>query len=155
MVKHKFVSGTLLIATGLAAVLGARQHDLGSLARMGPGYFPMLLGWVLAIIGVLIVVTPDTADEIAADSDGKTVLQRVRPHARAWLAAILGMTAFIVLGIYGGLVPATFALVFISAIGDPKNSITTCLLLSVLVVIFAVAVFHFGMQMQFPLFRWG
>ena len=60
----------------------------------------------------------------------------------------------IILGTYGGLVPATFSLVFISALGDHNNSVKQSFWLAVGVTAFTVAVFHYGMQMQFPLFTW-
>jgi high-affinity Fe2+/Pb2+ permease len=63
--------------------------------------------------------------------------------------------AFIVLGEYGGLVPATFAIVFISALGDRNNSLKQAFWLSAGMVVIAVVIFWWALQMQFDLFRWG
>lgn len=155
MHKQKYYSAGLMVLIGGATVLGSLGYNIGTLARMGPGYFPLLLGAVLLLIGVLIAVTPDSPDEIRADQDHEPFIQVVRRHFRPWCAAVGGVIAFIVFGKYGGLAPATFALIFIAALGDPDNSLKACFWLAVGVVGFAIAAFHYGLQLQFPLFSWG
>jgi hypothetical protein len=61
----------------------------------------------------------------------------------------------VVLGQYGGLLPATFAVVFISALGDRQNTVKGAFLLSIVMCAVCVAVFWYGLQVQFPLFQWG
>ncbi|MCJ9713295.1 tripartite tricarboxylate transporter TctB family protein, partial [Bordetella hinzii] len=51
--------------------------------------------------------------------------------------------------------PATFAIVFISALGDRTNTLKQALLLSVSMCVIAVVVFWWALQLQLPLFRWG
>ena len=68
---------------------------------------------------------------------------------------LLISVAFIVLGKYGGLLPATFAITFISALGDRQNTIVKALILSLAMVAIALVVFWWALQMQFPLIRWG
>ena len=65
------------------------------------------------------------------------------------------MGVFVLLGAYGGLVPATFASVFIAAMGDRKNTWKSAALLGVVMVVFGVIVFHYGLRVQLPLFAWG
>jgi hypothetical protein len=48
-----FWSGVIFILFGLAAVVIARDYTMGSAGRMGPGYFPTILGWMLAAIGAV------------------------------------------------------------------------------------------------------
>ncbi|SNR61563.1 tripartite tricarboxylate transporter TctB family protein [Paracoccus sediminis] len=48
-----FWAGALYLALGLATVILARGLTLGSAARMGPGYFPTVLGGLLAVIGLV------------------------------------------------------------------------------------------------------
>lgn len=155
MLKHKYLSGGLLALIGLGTAVASLEYETGSLARMGPGYFPLLLGAAMVALGLLIAVTPDSPDEVLADSHDRSLADIVRPHLRPWGAIVAGMVLFIVLGRWGGLVPATFALVFVSALGDHNNSVKACFWLAVGVAAFAVAVFHYGMQLQFPLFTWG
>jgi hypothetical protein len=49
-------------------------------------------------------------------------------------------------------VPATFAIVFISALGDKMNTLKSAAILGAGVVVVAVVVFWWALQMQIPLF---
>src|SRR5262245_27592925 len=51
-----FWSGIMFLAFAAVALWAARGYSLGSAGRMGPGYFPMLLGGVLALLGFILVV---------------------------------------------------------------------------------------------------
>ncbi len=142
-----YYGGALMILIGLAAVYVGSHYRLGTLARMGPGYFPTAVGAILAAIGVAIALSArPSADEAAAHPAFDW---------RAWGGIIGGTVAFIVLGEYGGLVPATFAIVFISAMGDRNNTLKQAFWLAAGMVAIAVAVFWWALQMQFDLFRWG
>ncbi len=54
--QKDFAAGLLFAAIGTAFALGAREYSMGTSARMGPGYFPLMLGIILAIIGVVLAV---------------------------------------------------------------------------------------------------
>lgn len=155
MHKHKYYSAGLMLFIGVGTALGSLQYDRGTLDRMGPGYFPLLLGILLAFIGILIAVTPDSTDEKHADAQPEAFGAIVRRRLRPWSAIVGSIIAFIVIGTFGGLVPATFVLIFVAALGDPKNSLKASFWLAVGVTVFAIAVFHYGLQLQFPLFSWG
>ena len=63
-----FASGLMFMGVGVAFAWGATTYNVGTGARMGPGYFPLLLGILLAIIGLVItfnclLYTSDAADE--------------------------------------------------------------------------------------------
>ncbi len=142
-----YYGGALMIFIGLAAVYAGTRYQLGTLARMGPGFFPTAVGAILAAIGLVIALSARPAvDEPAAQPAFDW---------RAWSGIIGGTVAFIVLGEYGGLVPATFAIVFISAMGDRNNSLKQAFWLAAGMVAIAVVVFWWALQMQFDLFRWG
>jgi len=154
MRRHKYYSAGFILLIGAATAAGSLQYQMGTLARMGPGYFPLLLGGLLVAIGLLMAVTPDSPDEVRADSEQEPFAVIIRRHLRPWSAVVGGMLAFIVLGKHGGLVPATFTLIFVAALGDRSNSLKACFWLAVGVVAFAVIAFHYGLRMQFPLFTW-
>ena len=65
------------------------------------------------------------------------------------------MVSFVVIGVYGGLVPASFALVFVSALGDRRNTLKQAFLLAVGMVVIAIVIFRWALQLQLPLFTWG
>jgi len=51
-----FWSGVIFLAAGLASVGIARNYAMGTAVRMGPGYFPTMLGGLLAFIGLILIV---------------------------------------------------------------------------------------------------
>jgi len=50
-----FWAGVMFCGFAAVAILAARGYSLGSAGRMGPGYFPLLLGLVLAGLGLLLI----------------------------------------------------------------------------------------------------
>ena len=60
-----FFSGVMFTAVGASFAIGATTYNIGDGARMGPGYFPLMLGILLSILGLLIVfqaLVVETAD---------------------------------------------------------------------------------------------
>ena len=53
--QKDFFAGLLFLALGVAFAWGATTYNVGTGARMGPGYFPLMLGVVLAIMGAVEV----------------------------------------------------------------------------------------------------
>lgn len=143
-----FLGGLLVLVLGIGTAVQASSYDIGSLRRMGPGFFPLALGVILMVTGLLIIASSRTAGVDA----GATPL---RPEWRGWLCICAGIAAFVLLGRHGGLVPATFAIVFISALGDRANSLLAAASLACAMTLICVAVFWWLLQVQFPLFRWG
>jgi uncharacterized membrane protein YfcA len=143
--REAWAAGTMIVL-GLGAIAQASTYTLGSLARM----VPAILGALLVMLGLIIAkmaASPATAEEDAEEVPP--------PEWRGWGCIIGGLLAFILVGKFGGLVPATFVLVFISAMGDRQHTWRTAALLAVGVTILGVAVFSWALQLQFPLFRWG
>lgn len=50
------VGGLLIVGVGIFAILHAQQYDLGSLQRMGPGFFPTAIGILLIVLGAFITL---------------------------------------------------------------------------------------------------
>jgi len=147
--RKELLSSGLMLLIGIGTVIVSLDYDVGSLSLMGPGYFPLLLGLLLIMVSMIMIATSSVDIEEDLNRYGG------KPQYRAWAYVVLGMVLFILLGQYGGLVPATFALVFVSALGDRSNSVKAAILLGLAVSILAVAIFHYGLRMQFPLFAWG
>lgn len=147
--REAWAAGTMIVL-GLGAIAQASTYNIGSLARMGPGMFPAILGVLLVLLGLIIARTAFSAPDV--DEEAEDIPP---PEWRGWGCIIGGLMAFILLGKYGGLVPATFALVFIAAMGDRQHTVRSATLLAVGVTILGIAVFSWALQLQFPLFRWG
>jgi hypothetical protein len=71
------------------------------------------------------------------------------------VAILGGIAAFVVVGQYGGLLPATFAIVFISALGDRHNTFLSAATLALTMTAISVVVFWWLLKVQFPLLTWG
>lgn len=145
--SNDIYGGALIFLIGAGATYKAIGYQVGSLTHMGPGYFPAAVGTLLATMGVLIAFAPRGKKGVGAKSHGS-------PEWRGWICIVLAIIAFVILGRYGGLVPATFAVVFIAAMGDRKNTIKGALVLASVMVLVSAAVFWAALQLQFPLFRW-
>jgi hypothetical protein len=146
---HKdFYAGALMVLIGLGVIKQGLGYRVGILSKMGPGFLPVALGAVLLLIGLLLVHHARTASTAVAKP-------RRAPEWTGWLCICAGIASFIVLGKYGGLVPATFALVFIAAMGDRENTVKRALALASVMVAIAVTVFWWALSLSFPLFRWG
>ena len=146
--------GMLIAGCGGLTILEAYSYQVGDLARMGPGYFPLMIGCILVLLGVLIPFFPEPPDPVEEEAaQGKQVSCKDRLRGMGFIIA--GIVAFIVVGHYFGFLPATFAIVFISALGDTSNTVPSAAILAAAVTVLGVVVFSWGLQLQFPLIRWG
>ena len=149
------IGTALCIALG-AAVLGiGLTYDVGSLEQMGAGFVPVVIGSLLILVGIAIGATATAhAQEVplVALHRGKA---ESRPEWRGWICIVAGVVAFVVLGRWGGLVPASFFSVFIAALGDRENTLRSSAVLATIVTLFGVAVFYWFLSLQLPLFQWG
>lgn len=143
-----YYGGALMILIGLGALFVGMKYHIGTLDHMGSGFFPTAVGAILALVGLAI----------ALSASSPTIYEKsecFRPEWRGWSCIIGGTVAFALLGIYGGLVPATFAIVFISALGDKKTTVKQALSLAIAMVALSVILFHWVLQLALPLFNWG
>lgn len=144
-----YYGGALMIFIGLWAAIQGRTYAIGTLSRMGPGFFPTALGVILTLLGIAIAVS---ARRVPKDAPEEPPLA---PEWRGWFCIISSVIAFIVLAKWGGFVPATFAITFISALGDRENTVKGAFLLSASMVVICVVVFWWALKLPFDLFGWG
>ncbi|SDM70230.1 Tripartite tricarboxylate transporter TctB family protein [Oryzisolibacter propanilivorax] len=145
--RQELLCAALLMSIGAAAAWGGTHYTIGTLGRMGPGFFPVALGCTLMLLALLMVFTPVSAeDEEAGEAEPA--------NTRAWAFITAGVVSFIVLGSMTGLVPGTFFLVLLAAMGDRGNSKRACVLVAVGVTVLAVVLFRLLLQIQIPLFTW-
>lgn len=156
------LGGALMILIGAGAAQQGITYSLGTLAAPGPGLFPGALGVLLMLVGLAIAVTGKrarTALPAASGSraTGGAAANDPAPRAewRGWFCIVLSIVAFIVLGSHGGLVPASFAVAFIAALGDRDNTLLDACVLGVALAVVSVVVFWWLLQVQLPLFQWS
>ncbi len=146
------LGGALLLVMGVAVVIAGVGYGTGTLRQMGSGFFPVVLGGLMALIGVALLASARAA---AADPPAEMAhLAGPVVQWRGWLCIIGGVAAFVVLGDHGGLVPASFVSVFVAAMGDRQNTWRSAAGLASLMTLLAIVVFHFGLHLLLPLFTW-
>ena len=153
------VGGVLMLATGVAVVVAGVGYDVGTLREMGSGYFPVVLGALLAAIGVALLASTRRAGAVsdgAASQPPAEMAHLAGPVVqwRGWLCIVGGVLSFVVLGEHGGLVPASFVSVFVAALGDRGNSWRAAAGLATVMTVLGVVVFHYGLHLLLPLFTW-
>ena len=144
-----YYGGALMLLLGLGAVLYGRSYKVGGLTEMGAGFFPVALGVVLALLGALIAFGASHAPE----ADGEA--QAFKPEWRGWFCIMTSIVGFILLGTHVGLLPATFFIVFVSALGDRRNTLTSAALVAAAISVLCIVVFSWALQLQFPLLMWS
>jgi putative tricarboxylic transport membrane protein len=150
------VGAVLLIALGTAVALAGRGYHVGSLTRMGSGYMPLVLGVLLVAVGILIAATARLASGTRAASVPGAGHHGGRAfEPRAWICILGAIAAFVIVGTYGGMVPATFACTFIAALGDRTNRLRDAAALALAMVVAGWLIFIWGLHFQMPAFTWG
>jgi putative tricarboxylic transport membrane protein len=147
--KRDYYAGALMVLLGLVAAHDGTNYPMGTLRQMGPGYFPIALGVLLIILGLMIAGTAIRG----IPSEDDTV--SIRPDWRGWACIIAGPALFIVIGRYTGMLLAAFFCVFVSALGDRKTTLKGAIILATGVTIFGVLLFHNLLQLPMPVFSLG
>jgi putative tricarboxylic transport membrane protein len=146
--KRDYYAGGLMLLIGTGAAVTGTGYRFGSLAKMGPGFMPVMLGIVLAFLGILIAGTALGSSE----PDEKRFLPD-NPQWFGWFCILAGPVLFIILGHYGGMIPAVFACVFVCALGDNTGTTKSSAILAAGVTVFGVLLFHYLLSIPFPLLR--
>ena len=115
-------------------------YQMGSSVRMGPAYFPVVLGGIIAVLGLLVLI--DSMVE-----EGPKV---AKFHFRPLIFIAISSLAFAYLLKPLGLALASIVLVFISAYGGHEFKWKEVAIMSVVLVIFSVLVFVKGLSLPFP-----
>lgn len=136
-----FWAGLMFIGIGLFFMIGARNYELGSAARMGPAYFPTMVGGLMAVIGGIVLFQSFVV------SGGKVAAFPLLLLFFISLALLLfGYLLHVV-----GLVLALVLLVVISAFAGHEFKLWEALLLASVLIVLSILVFVMGLGQPFPL----
>jgi hypothetical protein len=149
-IKKDYYAGGLMILLGLIAAIEGQNYNIGTLRQMGPGFFPVALGILLIFLGLLIAGT-----SLGVNIDGDDTVLPEKLEWRGWFCILAGPALFIIFGKIGGLVPATFACVFVSALGDRSTTVKGATVLAAGVTVFGVVLFSYLLKMPMPVLKWG
>ncbi len=136
-----FYSGLIFIAFGVAAIAIGSNYALGTAARMGPGYFPRILGILLIVLG-------------AALSLRALRLQGSPVPAWKWRPTLIVLGSVILFGLivnYVGMVLSTIILIVLSSAASHEFRPKEALISGVLLAALAVGVFVIGLKLQLPI----
>ena len=136
-----FWAGAMLIATGVAAVAIAGGYPIGTAVRMGPGYFPIVLGVILTLFGLGLLMRG---------------LRGGEPISGGWSARALIVLplAFVLFGFLmdrAGFIPALVVLIFGSALASDQFDFKEVVLLTIALTALSAGIFIWGLGLPYPL----
>ena len=148
--EQDFFSGLMFMAVGVAFAWGATNYNIGEGARMGPGYFPLLLGIVLAALGAFIVFESLVVETEDGEPVGKWAW---RPlgfiiGANLLFGVLLGGLPSIGLPAMGMIV-ATYALTFVASLGGDEFSFKENLVVATILAVGSYLAFIVLLKLQF------
>lgn len=149
--QKDFFSGLMFMAVGVAFAWGATTYKLGTGARMGPGYFPMLLGVMLAVLGAIVTFKALVVEAVDGDKIGKW----------AWKPLFFIIASNLIFGIcLGGLpsiglkplglVVGIYALTIVASMAEKGWKIKTSLFLATFLATLSYVAFVQLLKLQFP-----
>lgn len=151
LVKNQkdFAAGLLFTAIGTAFAIGAQEYNLGTSARMGPGYFPMMLGIILALIGVVLTLKSFRGEH----PEGQIGAWAIKPLffiilANLLFGVLLGGVPSIGLPSMGLLV-AIFVLTLVAARAGTEFVLKEALILGALLAVSSYVLFVIGLSLPF------
>ena len=153
MIKSQkdFFSGLMFTLVGAGFAWGATNYNVGTGARMGPGYFPLLLGVILAILGGAIMFKALVVETQTGDKIGKW----------AWKPLFFIIAANLLFGILLGglpsigipalgLIAAIFGVTIVASLAGDTFKLKEVLILSVVLSIGSYLAFIMLLKLQFP-----
>jgi hypothetical protein len=137
--RKDLYAGLVFIAFGVGFALVSQNYPMGTSKNVGPGYFPALLGIILAVLGLLVIGRAALVDNPAS----------VRLALRPLLLVMAGAVLFAFLISRVGLLAALAGLIFVSALGGAEFRFREVAVLWVALSVLAVAVFVYGLGLPF------
>jgi len=149
--QKDFFSGLMFTTVGAAFAVGATTYTVGNGARMGPGYFPLLLGIILAILGAVVMFKALVVETEGGDKIG----------AFAWKPLFFIIASNLLFGILlgglpsiglpaMGLIAAIFGLTIVASLAGETFSLKEVLILSVILSVGSYLAFIMLLKLQFP-----
>lgn len=149
--QKDFFSGLLFITVGVAFAWGATNYKVGEAARMGPGYFPLMLGVLLAVLGIVVTFNALVVETEDGDKVGSIAWKPL------FFIILSNLTFGMLLGglpsvglPYMGLIAAVIALTFIAALAGDEFKFKEVLTLGIILSVTCYVTFILMLKLQFP-----
>lgn len=149
--QKDFFSGLMFMSVGAAFAWGASHYSMGSGARMGPGYFPLILGVILAVLGCVISAKALAVGPADGDKIGKFAVKPLFFIIVANLvfgASIGGLPAIGLPPL--GLIAGIYLLTFIAANGGEEFKLKEVAILATILSLMSYLAFIVLLKLQFP-----
>ena len=134
-----FLSGLLFIAFGLAALYFGRHLAMGTAVRMGPGFVPHMLAFIMIGLGLIISVVAALVNKGEAAE---------APRWKPITLVTIGIFVFAALFERTGMFPALVALILIASAGGDEFKLTEVIGNIVVLTILCILVFKIGLSMN-------
>jgi hypothetical protein len=149
--QKDFFSGLMFMSVGAAFAWGATKYSVGTGARMGPGYFPLMLGVLLAILGSVITFKALVVETAGGDKVGSF----------AWKPLIFIILANLSFGVLlaglpsiklpaMGMIVGIYVLTFIASMAEPGWKVKNTFILATILAIGSYIAFVVILKLQFP-----
>lgn len=132
-----------MTAAGLFFAIYGRQYDMGTSARMGPGYFPIILGWALAVIGLMIAIPAWWRKGTALVIQWSNLF---------W--CVLSLLSFAATLYSLGVVVASFVASLLALVPS-KMPLLTRMIVCAVVALLTTLIFPIALQMMLPVWPWS
>ena len=150
--KHRdYYAGALVFLLGIGTAVMGSTYTVGTLTKMGPGFFPTALGFLMAFMGVLVAAANFLArhKEAAPEINHGGGMQ-TSPDWRGWGCIMAAVVSFILLAEHAGLVFATFICVFLGCWGDKTARLQDSASLALGISLFGILLFSDILRVQLP-----
>jgi hypothetical protein len=150
--QRDFVSGVLFTVFGVAFAWGATTYTVGTAARMGPGYFPLMVGVLIAILGAVIAIKSITVKTEDGEPIGRI----------AWRPLIFIIGSNLIFGVLlvgvrslglpaMGLIVAIYALTFVASLAGDQFKFKEVLILATILAVGSYVAFEMALKLNFPI----
>jgi len=137
-----FYAGLMFMLFGVAFTWGATRYSMGTAAKMGPGYFPIILGGLLTVLGVIIFLRSLVSNSI----DGPVGRIIFKPG----ILVFGSIAAFALLLKTAGLVVSIFAIILLSSFASRESRFKESLISAIVLCVASLAIFVYGLNLQIP-----
>jgi hypothetical protein len=146
VIRHPkdFWSGVIFAAIGAGTLVYGSKYTLGAAARMGPGYFPRILGILLIALGAILALR-------ALRLEGPPIAKwKLRP-----IVIVLGSVVLFGLIVQKlGVAISTVILILLASTASQEFRLKEALISGVLLAALSVGVFIVGLKLQLPIWPW-
>ena len=140
--QKDFWSGVMFFGLGVLFIVWSREYQFGTAQRMGPGYFPTILGYLMAFLGIMVAL-PGLSKKAPI----------VKVDRIGWRGLLIVLGAVLIYGLTLlklGFVISLVLLMVLSSMASDEFNWKETIISTVVLGIFSYLAFVKGLELQFP-----